>query len=106
MPRLPHAAKTLIAEAEAKWKTAKAEPHGEPDGLRVIRTVRFNKAVADKLAHLLDLLEDDRIAWVGKPKGGGLDVTFVPGIRADSREPFYLAIAEQISEMERDIASG
>lgn len=99
MPRSPHAAKTLIkllqdslgrsADSEAGLGTA--EPVGDPDGLGVYRSYKFDTTASKVLAkHKAALEADPRIVSVSGSKN--VTVEFHAGVRADSRDPFDLDV--------------
>lgn len=85
--RLPHAAKTLIAEA-AQLRPEAETTTGEPDGLGVIREVTFDRTTGKLIQPLIK--DDPRIVSAVLGRKGGLVVTFVAGIAADDRTSFGL----------------
>lgn len=98
MSRIPHAARTLIQQVTEAKPKATAEPHGDPDGLDVQRTIRFNKATSKWLAPILEHMGDPRIEEVEMTDAGYLHVTFVPTVDADGTQQFPLSAAEQVSK--------
>jgi osmotically-inducible protein OsmY len=97
MSRIPHAATSLIAEVQAKRKSAKYETVGDPDGLDTVRTIAFDKATTKALEDALtaSLEVDERVAEL-HTKDGKLHVTFVPGIAADYTQPFNIGEADDV----------
>lgn len=96
--RLPYAARQLIEQVQSQKKRAKAEPFGDPDGLRVVRTIKFDKTTSKWLAPILEQLDDDRLVETETTEAGYLHVTFSPGPNADDRRPFPLAEAAALVE--------
>lgn len=96
MPRIPHAAKTLIRQAVERKPQTKATREGEPDGLGVHRTISFNKATSKWLEPLLAELDDPRITGY-EVEGGILSVTFSTGIDADDASEFPLDAAAEVA---------
>ena len=96
MSRLPYAAHTLIEQVKAEKKRAKVEEVGEPDGFRVVRTIKFDKQTSKWLAPLLEVIDDDRIEAWGLTDADYLHITFSSGPIADQREQFPLADAKTI----------
>lgn len=93
-PRIPHAARTLIAQViendpDATWQTV-----GSPDGFGVRRSIAIDEAFGD-LAEVLKTTEDPRIEHVSMDKGSVI-VRFVPTRVADESHPFGLAAAAEI----------
>lgn len=88
MPRLPYAATTLIQQVQNERKSATAQPHGDPDGFGVFRTIKFDKKsspwVAERLQH------DERVLETELTEAGYLHVTFSDRPAADIRDPFVL----------------
>lgn len=97
MSRLPYAAQTLLEQVKAEKSRASMKEVSDPDGLRVVRVVRFDKTTSKWLQPILEAMDDDRIvdAW---NKGGYLHVTFSPGPNADDRRPFPLEEAGRLAE--------
>lgn len=93
MARLTYGAKTLISQVEHHKPRSKASEVGDPDGLGVVRTIKFDKATSKWLAPLLDEIEDPRIETMHVTEAGHLHVTFVSTPKADSRLPFPLDAA-------------
>lgn len=87
--RLPYAAETLLDQVLEEKPKAEMQNHSDPDGLDVVRTVKFDKRTSAWLADRLTD-EDPRIESVELTEAGYLHVTFVPGIEADQRDPFDL----------------
>lgn len=100
MPRLPYAAKDLIAAVTDLKPKAKAEPVGDADGLNVHRTIKFDKPTSKWLAPLLEEIGDPRITGLELTDAGYLHVTFASGRPADIRGRFPLAAAETVSQSE------
>lgn len=94
MPRNPYAAAVLDAEVKALFPDATMEPFGEPDGLGVHRSFRFDKDTSTELVDALHFLADRRVSSVNITDAGYLHVEFVgDSFRADSRDPFMVKIA-------------
>jgi hypothetical protein len=89
MPRVPRAATALIGQVTDAKKRAKAEPHGDPDGLNVYRSISFDKTTSKWLTPILENSTDPRIVALGDD-GGRLVVTFSPKVDADRRDAFAL----------------
>ena len=104
MPRLPYAAVRFIQDVQAIKPSAKAQPHGDPDGLQVYRTIKFGKRESAMLYRLLLHVKDPRIESYNLTDAGYLHVTFVPGPRADRRGSFYLSEALTVSEATKSSA--
>jgi hypothetical protein len=83
MARLPHAAKTLRRQVLDKHPRSTVEGFGDPDGLGVVRTLRLSKSASDWLAPLLEVIDDDRMEFTGRPV-------------ADQRQEFPLTDAEEV----------
>lgn len=96
--RLPYAAHQLIEQVQDRRKKAKAEYVSDPDGLGVVRTIKFDKATSKWLAPILEALDDDRIREAEVTEAGYLHVTFVPTPNADDRRAFPLDEAEALAE--------
>jgi hypothetical protein len=97
--RTPRSAAVLISQVTERYKSAKAEPVGDPDGFGVQRTVEFSGAAGKFLAKTLPNIGDSRIVDVTE-KGGKTRVTFSPRTVADQRHPFALDDAELVAESE------
>lgn len=97
MPRIPHAAKTLIEQVQQTNSRAKATTVGEPDGFGVRRSIRFDKTSSKRLARALSVMDDERIAGYEETKEGVV-VTFSNRTVADQRHPFPLTEAEMVAE--------
>lgn len=97
MSRLPFAAKTLIAQVTEKFPDVEVT-QGEPDGLRVRRSIGFDPITSEYLAPILLEINDPRIADLRWHKDDGLTVTFVPTGAADINLRFPLEAAEQVIE--------
>lgn len=95
MPRLPYAAETLASQVQEKYKSAKYTVEGDPDGLDVNRTIKFDKTSSKWLEPLLDAIRDDRIEEYHTSKDQ-LVVTFSPRANADRRHPFPLTEVDEI----------
>lgn len=100
MPRLPYAAIRLISEVQGVKHSAKAQPHGDADGFGVYRTIKFGKRESPVLYRTLLHITDTRIQKFDLTEAGYLHVTFVPGPRADVRDPFYVADAFTVATAE------
>lgn len=98
MSRLPYAAVVLIAQVSERHKRSTVGPFGDPDGLDVYRTIRFNKSTARWLTPLLEAIRDPRIANIETVETGHLLVTFIPGPLADHRDPFPLSAASDVTK--------
>ena len=94
--RKPHAAKVLIRQVLSARPKARIDAHGEPDGLGVVRALRFDKRTSAWLAPLLEELGDPRFTSVNVSGAGYLHVTFVSDRHADDRTPFALDDAETV----------
>lgn len=95
-PRIPHAARTLVAQIididpDTTWQTT-----GSPDGFGVRRSIVFDTPL-DGLTDLLKTTEDPRIERVYTDKGATI-VQFVPTRVADESHPFGLTAAAEIIE--------
>lgn len=90
MARLPYAARTLVRQVLEHKPKANYEVHGDPDGLNVNRTIKFDKTVSKWLAPIVEALDDERIAEVELTEAGYLHVTFTEETIADQRTPFNL----------------
>lgn len=95
MARIPHAARVLIAQTQEKYKRAKAEPVGEPDGLDVHRAFRFDKTSSKWLAPILDAIDDVRIVRLYQEKDQ-LVVEFSDRHIADRAQRFPLTEVDSI----------
>lgn len=96
MPRLTYAAQTLIEQVRAEKPKAKVENASEPDGLGVVRTIKFDKRTSAWLAPLLEVIDDERISGIQVTDAGYLHVTFIARPQADQRARFPLAAAAQV----------
>lgn len=96
MPRLPGAAKRLIQQVQAEKPKATADPEGDPDGLAVWRTIKFDKRTSKWLAPLMEQIDDPRLHDVKVTEAGYLHVTFVHTPQADWRDPFPLTEAAEV----------
>lgn len=96
MSRIARAAKTLQSEVEALRKSATVETHGDPDGLGVHRTLKFDKQTSKWLEPMLAEISDSRISESHVTDDGYLHVSVVPTYRGDFTEPFNLAAAETV----------
>jgi len=90
MARQTYAAKALIEQVQAEKPKATIENHGDPDGLGVYRTLKFDKTTSKWLAPLLEVINDPRIDSAEVTDAGYLHVTFVPNRAADDRAQFAL----------------
>jgi hypothetical protein len=95
MSRIPKAAVTLINQVKQTKPRSVAEPHGDPDGLGVIRTIRFSKSAGDWLEPLLFEISDPRVVALDS-EDGDLLVTFSTGRDADQRHAFPIYEAEEV----------
>lgn len=95
MTRNPYAAASLLAEVQEQHSKATAEPVGDPDGLGVHRTFKFDKTSSKTLVKVLPEIKDTRIASFEEKEGHVL-VTFSSGTVADRRGRFALAEARTV----------
>lgn len=86
--RVPYAAKTLLGQAQQKYKSAKMEPTGDPDGFGRYRSVIFDKTSTKWLKDVLPV-DDERIVDI-EMRDGQMVLTFAATIVADDRTPFAL----------------
>lgn len=98
MTRIARSLSTLIRQVETERKNTEYEL-GDPDGIGVVRDVKFDKSTSKWLKPLIDVARDNRIANVSHT-GGQTTVTVVADPRADSRDNFLLTEVEQILEPE------
>ena len=98
MPRLPRGAVRLISDAQAMKHTAKAEPHGDADGLGVYRTIKFDKRTSKWLYPIMLHVDDARVDTINLTDAGYLHVTFSDRPLADFRDPFPLKDASLVAE--------
>lgn len=96
MPRLPYAAKTLIAQVQERKPRTTYETVGEPDGFNVHRAIKFSKAASEWLAPIMEQISDRRVHSVNLTKDGYLHVVFTSRSYADDREAFPLDDAELV----------
>lgn len=94
MARITWGAETLIEQARALRDEVEVD-YGEPDGLDVIRTVRFDKDTSRWLGPVLAVQLDPRIKLLDMA-AGYLSVTFQEGVIADERDPFPLAAVDRV----------
>jgi hypothetical protein len=94
--RLPRAASTLMSQVSARKPRTTVEPHGDPDGLGVVRSIIFNKATGTWLTPILEAIADPRIQSVETQDGGRVVVTFVHTIYADRTAEFPLDSVDAI----------
>lgn len=97
MARLPYAATTLIETVQSLKTDAKWWEADEPDGLDVIRAIRFDKKTSDWLIPLLDALDDERVESLTRNDNNQAVVTFSPRPVADRKDPFPLEDAQTVS---------
>lgn len=92
MARLPHGAKQLIKQVQELFPDATYETVGEPDGLGVYRTIKFDSEVSEVLDYAFDYIlhDDERIEGFHRTEAGFLHVEFVSGIEADLRDEYLL----------------
>lgn len=100
MSRLTYAARTLMRQIGDKRNYD--VKFGEPDGLGVVRDIRFDKRTSKWLAPLLEAIEDPRIAEANVTEAGYLHVTFVAGPQADDRRKFPLDDAATVRSSQED----
>lgn len=95
-PRIPPAARTLVAQVLAARPDTEWEPAGEADGYKRYRKVRFVDA-ADWLEPVMEAHSDRRIVnyYV---EDGDLFVMFVADVRADRTQPFEVDEALKVLE--------
>jgi hypothetical protein len=104
MARIPHSAKTLIAQVQARYNrkpdsragTTTGTPVGDPDGLGVVRKVRFDKTSSQWLKDILPVMDDSRIVDFAVDDGRVV-VEFSHRVDADRREKFPLAEATLVA---------
>lgn len=95
MVYLPPAARQFSDEVKALRPDASIEPHGEPDGIKVIRSLSFDPETSEWLHDVLEAVTDKRIAqWVSDEDG--IVVTFVADHHADNGTPFDLNLADAV----------
>lgn len=99
MTRNPYAAAALLAEVQEQHAKASMEPVGDPDGLGVYRTFKFDKTSSKTLLSILPLLDDPRIESF-EDKTGVAVVTFTHRTVADDRRRFALAEARTVVDSE------
>ena len=98
MSRSPYAHRTLVRQVQGLYKSAKAEPIDDPDGLGVHRSYRFSKATTRYLERHIDALSNDpRIASVESTEKGVV-VVYSPRTNADLRHSFGLIEAGDSAE--------
>lgn len=95
MGRITWGAETLIDQVRALRKNVEVE-YGDPDGLEVARSVRFDKDTSKWLEPLLSVQLDPRIESLDLTASGYLHVNFQPTPVADGREPFPLADVDRV----------
>lgn len=96
MARLPHAAKTLRRQVLDRHPRSTVEGFGDPDGLGVVRTLRFSKSAGQWLAPLLEVIDDNRIVRAEVTDAGYLHVEFSGRPVADQRQEFPLTEAQEV----------
>ena len=109
MSRTPLAAKVLTQQVrehlnrkpDSKAGRETAVPDGDPDGLGVVRSLKFDKVASKYLSKVLPHLDDFRITGFDE-KAGQVTVHFHTGNLADTRFEFNLADAELVAEDESD----
>ena len=97
MARLPYAAKQFLAEAAEVLGIEPEVEFQDEDGLRVYRTLRFEKDESEALAPALEHIEDARILEHHITEAGYLYVQFTAGNEADERHEFLLADAATVA---------
>jgi hypothetical protein len=100
MARLPYAARSLVRQIMADHPKMEYEPHGDPDGLNVHRTIRFDKATSEALGAAITQMDDPRIEEASVTEAGYLHVTFVGKPIADQRGDFALEAAREVAAAE------
>lgn len=93
--RLVYGAKQLVRQVTDERPNA-SHLWGTPDGLEVVRTIRWDKRTSKWLAPLLEAIGDPRIEQLHLTDAGYLYVTFVPTHRADSNDKFPLEEAKAV----------
>lgn len=89
MARLPYAAEQLIAEVQDLDENFTAETVGDPDGLGVYRSIRFDKAASEQLAEVGEVLtHDERIVSVENTDDGVVFTFDERSMVADDRTEF------------------
>lgn len=94
---LPPAARQLIRQVTEHREDATWTVNGNPDGFGRHRSVLFDAETSQWLAPIMEVLAkaDDRIASA-ETDGDRVEVTFVPDIRADSRQPFQIDEVDEV----------
>lgn len=95
MSRNPYAANDFLAELREQFAKATAEPVGDPDGLGVYRTFKFDKTSSKTLSRVLEEIVDERIDSFEESEGH-VYVTFTSRTVADRRGRFALAEARTV----------
>jgi len=96
MDRLVPAATQLLKEITDLGKNYKVA-RGDPDGFGYIREITFDARTSNWLVPILDALVDERIRYIDQPNGKGrAKVRFVNDTRADRRQPFDIAVVDQV----------
>jgi hypothetical protein len=95
MPRLTYAAKQLIKQVTAARDEVEVT-NGDPDGLGVIREIKFDKSTSRWLWSKMKDRLDPRIAS-GQNKGGVLTLVFRTGPTADDKTPFDLGVTQTVT---------
>lgn len=106
--RVPYAMRTLMNEIEQVNPKAIVTT-GDPDGFGVWRKLVLDTVTTERLAELLDALEDTRIAGKGL-RDGQYSVSFVTDSRADNGKAFSLdrayAVATAAPSPIEEVVSG
>lgn len=95
MTRNPYAADDFLSEVREQHAKASAEPVGDPDGLGVYRTFKFDKTSSKTLLKVLPEISDERIESFEEKTGHAL-ITFTSHTVADRRGRFALAEARTV----------
>lgn len=89
MARLPYAAEQLIAEVQNLDENFTAETVGDPDGLGVYRSIRFDKAASKQLKDAAEvLIHDERLTSVENTAHGVVFTFDDRSVVADDRAEF------------------
>lgn len=104
MARAPYAARTLHRAVLDHKPKATMEEFGDPDGLGVYRTYRFDKRTSKWLAPLIEQMNDRRITEANLTEAGYLHITFASGPMADFKDKFPLDAAIAVAARAEEVA--
>jgi hypothetical protein len=90
MSRLCNAAQQLIEQVNAEGHKMAVKATDPPDGFGRHRSIRFDAATSKWLVPVLEVVADERIAYIDYAGKGRATVTFVGDARADSRDEYPL----------------